>query len=143
MPSDLFLKTANVVHKAMLTASGGRIGWEAAKMPVVKLTTVGRKSGEKRTVMLTSPHRDGDTIAIVASKGGDPQHPAWFLNLQANPTVEVETKGQPRRTMTARVATADERALLWPTITKTYTMYADYQTKTEREIPVVLLAPAT
>lgn len=141
MPNDLVLKTMNTLHRGLLKVSGGRFGWEAGKMPVLELTTTGRKSGEPRTVMLTSPHQDGDTIVIVASKGGEPTHPAWYLNLQADPEVEVVWKGEPKKKMTARTATAAERADLWPIVTERYSNYAGYQKKTTREIPLVLLAP--
>ena len=94
MPSDLLLKSANAVHRAMIKISGGRLGWTGADMPVLELTTIGRKSGKPRTVMLTSPYQEGTTMAIVASRGGDDQHPAWFLNLRDNPDVEVTTKDQ-------------------------------------------------
>jgi deazaflavin-dependent oxidoreductase (nitroreductase family) len=141
MANDLFLKTGNVIHRALLKLTGGRVGWNVAKMPVLELTTKGRKSGQPRTVMLTSPYQKGDTLVIVASKGGDEHHPAWFLNLRDNPEVEVATKDRPKHKMSARVATADERAELWPLITEKYKNYADYQTKTEREIPLVLLSP--
>jgi deazaflavin-dependent oxidoreductase (nitroreductase family) len=143
MPNDLFLKTANTMHRALLKVSGGRMGWDAGKMPVLQLTTTGRKSGQARTVMLTTPHQDGDTIVIVASKGGDDQHPAWFLNLRDEPRVEVEMRDQAKHEMTARIATADERAELWPVITGKYENYAGYQTKTDREIPLVLLDPVS
>ena len=79
----------NAIHKTMLTLSFGKLGWKAGGMPVLKLTTVGRKSGEARTVMLTSPIQVGDTIVIVASKGGEDHHPAWYLNLLAKPEVQV------------------------------------------------------
>ena len=110
-------------------------------MPVLELTTTGRKSGQKRSVMLTSPIQEGDAIVVVASRGGDDVHPAWFLNLQADPDVEVSLKGAPAQTMTARVATADERARLWPQVAADFKNYADYQKKTDREIPLVLLTP--
>ncbi len=142
MPSNFVLKTANTIHRMVLKVSGGRLGWEAGKMPVVELTTVGRKSGKPRTVMLTSPHQDAGTIVIVASKGGDENHPAWFLNLRDHPEVHVATKDQPKHALTARIASADERARLWPLITEKYPRYAGYQTKTEREIPLVLLGRA-
>jgi deazaflavin-dependent oxidoreductase (nitroreductase family) len=141
MPNDLVLKTGNWIHRAILKVSGGRVGWAVSKMPVLEMTTVGRKSGEPRTVMLTSPYQKGDTIVVVASKGGDANHPAWFLNLRDHPEVEVTMKDQPKRTMTARIATPDERAEIWPVITKTHANYAGYQTKTDREIPLVLLEP--
>jgi deazaflavin-dependent oxidoreductase (nitroreductase family) len=142
MPSDFQLKTMNAIHRGVLKISGGRLGWRAGRMPVVELTTTGRKSGQPRTVMLTSPIQEGSTIVIVASRGGDDHHPAWFLNLRDHPDVQVSTGGQSKQTMHARVATADERAALWPRVTATYKGYANYQTKTDREIPLVLLEPA-
>jgi deazaflavin-dependent oxidoreductase (nitroreductase family) len=111
-------------------------------MPVVELTTTGRKTGQKRSVMLTSPLQEGDAIVVVASRGGDDTHPAWFLNLRDNPAVEVVYKGKPKQPMKARVATPEERARMWPTVTSKYKGYAGYQTKTTREIPLVLLEPA-
>lgn len=143
MPSDTVLKTMNTIHRTIMKLTMGKAGWSLAKMPVLELTTTGRTSGKQRTVMLTSPLTvDGATV-IVASKGGDPQHPAWFLNLQANPQVQVKLQGGPTTTMTARVATADERATLWPQVTAAYKGYANYQTKTVREIPLVLLETTT
>ena len=141
MPSDAILKAVNSAHRAALKLSGGRFGWKAGGMPVVELTTTGRKSGAARTVMLTSPVQDGDSIVVVASRGGDPHHPAWFLNLQAEPKVEVAFNGEAKRPMLARVATTDERAELWPRVVAKYKGYANYQTKTDREIPLVFLEP--
>lgn len=143
MPSDLMLKTMNTVHRSILKLSGGRLGWDAMSMPVLELTTIGRKSGQPRSVMLTSPLQDGDAIVVVASRGGDDQHPAWFRNLQANPDVEVALKGGPKQKMRARVAPPEERARLWPRVTADHKNYAGYQTKTSREIPLVLLEPTT
>lgn len=111
-------------------------------MPVLELTTTGRKSGQRRSVMLTSPIQEGDSIVVVASRGGDDVHPAWFLNLQADPDVEVSLKGAPKQAMKARAATADERARLWPQIAADFKNYAGYQEKTDREIPLVLLTPS-
>ena len=141
MPSDFALKAMNTAHRIVLKVSFGKVGWSASGMTVLELTTTGRKSGQPRSVMLTSPHQDGDTVVIVASRGGDDHHPAWFLNLQANPEVEVALAGAPKAPYTAHVATAEERAELWPTITSKHKNYAGYQTKTEREIPLVLLTP--
>ena len=140
MPSDVALKLMNGVHRAVLAVSFGHLGWHASGMPVLELTTKGRKSGQLRSVMLTSPWQDGDTYAIVASRGGDDQHPAWFLNLRDNPDVEVTLRGK-KQLMHAKVADAQERARLWPQITADHKNYAGYQTKTDREIPVVLLEP--
>ena len=141
MPSRFALKSMNAIHKTLLAVSFGRVGWNAGNMPVLKLTTVGRKSGVKREVMLTSPLQIGDTWVIVASKGGDDDHPARYLNLLAEPRVEVDIRGT-RSVRTARVATADERATMWPRITEAHANYAGYQSRTSREIPLVLLEPA-
>ena len=143
MPSDFALKAMNTVHRVMLKVSFGHLGWEGSGMPVLELTTIGRKSGEQRTTLLTSPVQDGSTIVVVASRGGDDRNPAWFLNLRDNPAVDVVFKGQPKVAMTARVATAEERAELWPRIVADHANYAGYQTRTDREIPVVLLEPVT
>ncbi len=140
MPSDFALKAMNTVHRGLIKLTGGRVGWQVA-MPVLELTTVGRKSGQPRSVLLTSPHQEGDTWVVVASRGGDDTHPAWFLNLRDNPDVEVSLKGGPKRPMRARVADTEERARLWPKITADFKNYAQYQTKTEREIPLVFLEP--
>src|SRR5437870_5180611 len=103
MPSDVVLKLMNALHRGVLKASGGRLGWEGSGMPVLELTTTGRKSGQPRSVMLTSPFQEGSTIVVVASRGGDDHHPAWFLNLRDDPNVEVKTKGEPKRRMVARI----------------------------------------
>ena len=142
MPSDLQLKTMNGIHRALLKISFGKIGWHASNMPVLELTTTGRKSGRPRSVMLTSPVQEGTTIVVVASRGGDDTHPAWFLNLRDNPDVEVAFKGAAKQRMRARVATSEERARLWPLVIADHENYAAYQTKTTREIPLVLLEPA-
>ena len=101
MPSDFALKTMNAVHRAVLKVSGGRLGWDAGDMPVLELTTIGRKSGEPRSVMLTSPLQEGSTTCGRASRGGDDTHPAWFLNLRDNPDVQVSLGGQPKLPMRA------------------------------------------
>ncbi|MFC9968606.1 MULTISPECIES: nitroreductase family deazaflavin-dependent oxidoreductase [Nocardia] len=141
MPSDLQLKIMNGVHRALLAVTGGRIGKTVMGMPSLELTTIGRKSGQPRSVMLTAPILEEDRIVVVASRGGDPTHPAWFLNLRDNPEVEVAVQNGPRTPMIARVATEAERADLWPQVVATYKGYGDYQTKTTREIPLVLLTP--
>jgi deazaflavin-dependent oxidoreductase (nitroreductase family) len=141
VPSDAVLKGMNAIHRVVLKASFGKLGWSGSGMPVLELTTTGRKSGQARSVMLTSPWQEGDTMAIVASRGGDDNHPAWYLNIHAHPEVQVKTQGGPARPMRARVATAEERARLWPIITRDHKNYGGYQEKTDREIPVVLLEP--
>jgi deazaflavin-dependent oxidoreductase (nitroreductase family) len=143
MPSDLALKAMNLGHRIILKVSFGKVGWNAGNMPVLELTTIGRKSGQPRAVMLTSPIQRGDEIVIVASRGGDDHHPAWFLNLRDQPEVEVAYAGAPKRPYLAQIATDEQRAELWPTITATYDGYAGYQRKTDRQIPLVLLTPRT
>ena len=143
MPSDAVLKSMNAIHRVMLKLSFGHLGWDVGSMPVLELTTIGRKSGQPRSVMLTSPLQEGSTIVIVASRGGDDHHPAWFLNLRDDPDVKVSLKGGPATPMRAHVADADERARLWPLVTAGHKNYAGYQTKTDREIPLVLLEPVS
>ncbi len=138
MPNDSALKVANFIHRGLLRISGGRLASTLAKMPVLELITTGRKSGRPRSVMLTAPIQDDDTLVLVASRGGDDHHPAWFLNLRDNPDVRVKMNGETRCT-TARIATAAQRAELWPRITDAHTGYGDYQDRTDREIPVVLV----
>jgi deazaflavin-dependent oxidoreductase (nitroreductase family) len=143
MPSDRFLKTMNAAHRLLVRVTGGRFGHEFGGMPVVELTTIGRRSGTPRPVMLTSPLMDGTAYVVVASRGGDDQNPAWLLNLRDEPQVQVAVKGGAPIAMRADIATAEERARLWPRITGRYPHYADYQKRTEREIPLVLLRPVT
>jgi deazaflavin-dependent oxidoreductase (nitroreductase family) len=140
VPSDLTLKTMNAIHRVVLALSFGHLGWQAGDMPVLELTTTGRKSGQRRSVMLTSPMQEGDTYVVVASRGGDDHHPAWYLNLRDNPDVEVTIRGTTRRAK-AHIATAEERAALWPRVIAGHKNYGDYQRKTDREIPLVLLEP--
>ncbi len=142
MPSDFALKAMNSVHRVLLTVSGGRIGRNLLGMPVLELVTTGRKSGQPRAVMLTAPVVEGDTIVIVASRGGDDTHPAWFLNLRDDPEVQVGLDGEDPVPYRAEIADAETRARLWPKITADHKNYAGYQDKTDREIPVVLLHPA-
>jgi len=139
MPSDFAVKTMNALHRGLLKVSRGKVGLRVANMPVLELTTIGRESGRLRSVMLASPIQEGTSLVVVASRGGDDRHPAWFLNLRDNPQVEVAYQGKPARPMRARVANAEERSRLWPLIVANHENYADYQAKTEREIPVVLL----
>ncbi|HVF32081.1 MAG TPA: nitroreductase/quinone reductase family protein [Acidimicrobiales bacterium] len=142
MPPDLFFTIMNAIHRGAVVLSGGRLGHEVMNMPVLELTTTGRRTGERRTVYLTSPVQEGDTIVVVASKGGDDRHPAWFHNLTADPAVEVAWMGGDTKPMRARVATPEERARLWSQVTARYGGYAQYQKRAARQIPLVLLEPA-
>jgi deazaflavin-dependent oxidoreductase (nitroreductase family) len=137
---DAFYKVGTGIHRAIFNASKGRIFGKTFGMPIVKLVTTGRRSGKKRSTMLAVPIVDSDRLVLVASFGGDDRHPAWYLNLQANPEVRTTTAGS-TRTMIARIATEEERAELWPQITSVFEGYARYQERTERPIPVVILEP--
>lgn len=142
MPSDRVFRIANKLHGALLHATGGRLGKRVSGMPILELTTTGRKSGRPHTVLLTTPMRRGVEFIVVAAKGGEDAHPAWFLNLRSHPEVTVAEVGGAPQPMRARVLAPAERAQLWPTIAATFTSYAAAQRKRpNREIPLVGLAP--
>ncbi|HMO10347.1 MAG TPA: nitroreductase/quinone reductase family protein [Actinotalea sp.] len=142
MPSRLTLAAMNAVHRALIVVTRGRVGWSVAGMPALELTTTGRRSGRPRTAMLTAPARLDGNLVIVASRGGDDAHPAWFVNLCAQPEVLVAV-GAPPTPMQARVLSSAERAALWPEVTAAYSGYAAYQRRTSREIPLVVLEPGS
>ena len=125
------------MHVRLYRLTGGRFVGRVGKAPILLLTTTGRRSGEPRTAPLLYL-RDGDQLAIVASFGGHPKHPVWYLNLSANPEVQIQV-GRERFAATASTANAEERKRLWPLFVEMYPGYAGYQRKTEREIPIVLL----
>jgi deazaflavin-dependent oxidoreductase (nitroreductase family) len=137
---DLGFRAMSRAHKALLIVSGGLIGWSLGSIPVVELHTIGRSSGRRRSTMLTAPvHGDGRYV-LVASKGGDARHPQWYLNLVANPDIELTVKGR-TMPMRARTASREEKAELWPAIVAAYRGYESYQRKTARDIPVVICEP--
>jgi F420H(2)-dependent quinone reductase len=117
--------------------SGGRVMGKMGAAPILLLTTTGRKSGRSRTTPLLYLKDDG-SLVLVASLGGAPKHPAWFLNLETDPGVTVQV-GSQRSSATARRASAEEKARLWPRLVAMYPQYADYQKRTTREIPVVIV----
>jgi len=137
---DLAFRLGTDIHRALFTLSKGRILGTALGMPVVTLVTTGRRSGKARSTMLTVPVIDGERLVLVASFGGDDRHPAWYRNLQANPAVRVTRAGSTRR-MVARTASSEEKARLSPQILAKAPLYAGYQEKTDRPIPVVILEP--
>ena len=138
--NDFGYRMLNRFHRGLLAVSGGRIGSTLGSMPVVELHTIGRSSGRRRSVVLTAPVHGDDRWVLVASKGGDPRHPSWYLNLVAQPDVELTVRGR-TLPMRAHTATAAERAELWPRIVGQYSGYAGYQRRTTREIPVVICEP--
>ena len=139
---DAQMRTMNLVHRLVLTASGGRLGSSIGSMPVYRVTTTGRKSGQPRTVLLTAPVVDGDRLIFVASKGGDDRDPDWYRNLMAEPSIQVAAAdGGETRAMVTRTASTDEKAELWPRIIDAYKGYQGYQQGTDRDIPVVIAEP--
>ena len=142
---DRLIKLMSKANTGLYRRTGGRVGGRFGGAPVCLLTTTGRRSGQPRTMPLLYLEGgpgpgDGDDVVVVASKGGFSQHPQWYLNLLADPEVTVEI-GRRRRAMTARVATDDEKAALWPRLVAMYRSYDDYQARTDRDIPVVILSP--
>jgi F420H(2)-dependent quinone reductase len=119
--------------------SGGERGGTMQGLPVVILTTKGAKSGKIRKTPLMRV-TDGNEYAVVASLGGAPKHPVWYYNVKSHPEVELQD-GPVKRDMVAREVTGEEKARWWETAVKAYPPYADYQKKTDREIPVFVLTP--
>ncbi|HMC38483.1 MAG TPA: nitroreductase family deazaflavin-dependent oxidoreductase [Acidimicrobiales bacterium] len=127
-------------HRVLLKATGGRFPRAVLGMEPVELHTTGRKSGLRRSTMLTAPVREGDRVVLVASKGGHSDHPDWYKNLSAHPDVEITVQGR-TIAVRARTATPEEKAELWPRIVAAYQGYAGYQRNTDRDIPVVICEP--
>jgi len=120
-------------------ATDGAEGGDLRGRPVIVLTTVGAKTGKLRKTALMRVEHDG-VYAVVASLGGAPKHPVWYFNIVAQPHVELQDRAV-KRDYLAREITADEKALWWERAVAAYPPYADYQAKTEREIPVLVLEP--
>jgi deazaflavin-dependent oxidoreductase (nitroreductase family) len=129
-------------HRTTLKLTGGRWPHTLIGMRTLELHTIGRKSGERRSTMLTAPICEPDRIVVIASKGGHDVHPAWYLNLVANPDVEITLHGEETTPWRARTATGVERAELWDRAVQANKGYAGYQRNTDaREIPVVVCEP--
>ena len=138
---DLFLKWMGRVHTFLYRRSGGEgLGGTFQKIPVALLTTTGRKSGQPRVSPLYFL-RDGDRVIVAASKVGAEKNPMWYLNLKADPKVSVQIKREVLD-LTARDASEEERAKYWPQLVKMYPSYEDYQSWTDRIIPLVVCEPA-
>jgi|SRR5580704_1489100 deazaflavin-dependent oxidoreductase (nitroreductase family) len=138
--ADTGFRAMSRTHRAVLHLSGGRLGASALGMPVVELHVTGRKTGRPRTAVLTAPIADSSRVVLVASKGGDDRDPEWYRNLLAQPDIELVIGGQ-RRPMRARPASAEEKAELWPRVVAANKGYAGYQSRTRRDIPLVICEP--
>lgn len=136
---DSSVRRWSKVHTLVYRATRGRLGRRLVGNDILLLTTRGHETGEEHTVPLLHL-RDGSVVVVIASYGGRPQHPTWYRNLVAEPHVEVQTKDT-RGNMVARTADAEERSRWWPRIVAAYDGYATYQSRTDREIPVVILEP--
>ncbi len=133
----LAMRAASTLHRAVYRASGGRLAGHLHGLPVLLLTTTGRRTGKRRTVPLFFVH-DGEDAVVVASNGGMDWPPAWWLNLQQHPGGEVEL-GRRRYGVTASKADPKRRARLWPLLAERYPGYVRYEARTSREIPLVVL----
>jgi deazaflavin-dependent oxidoreductase (nitroreductase family) len=134
------LEVRSRLHRAIFSATNGRLLHSWGGLPVVMLTTTGRRTGLARRTILVAPLQERAAIVVVASNGGSPVHPDWYLNLQRNSAVVVATRGG-RQHMSARTATPVEARRLWPEVTKRSPGYARYQQRTKRTIPLVILEP--
>ena len=131
------MKVLGGIHRWLYRVSSGKWGQTFFGSPILLLTTIGRRTGRPRTWPLTYLP-EGDRFIVIASNGGQPNHPAWYLNLRANPQVSVQL-GDRTRVMIAQTAEGDERTRLWSRVVEEYPAYAGYQQKTDRQIPVVVL----
>jgi F420H(2)-dependent quinone reductase len=138
-PARLAMKLGSGAHAGVYRATGGKLFGRMGKSPILLLNTVGRKSGRKRTSPLLYV-MDGEDFVIIASKGGAPTHPAWYLNLRADPEATVEVGDREVR-VRAEETDSEEKARLWQKMVEMYPTYDDYQQKTEREIPLLKLHP--
>jgi deazaflavin-dependent oxidoreductase (nitroreductase family) len=137
--SRLMIRTVTPINRFLFKLTNGNIGGRFGRVKILLLTTSGRKSGRLRTVPLQY-FRDGDNFVVVGSNGGDDRHPAWWLNLQADPKGEVQI-GSKKLPVEGRAATPEEKARIWPNVVAAYPGYDKYQARTPREIPLVLLRP--
>jgi len=139
MPGRTMMRMISGTHEFWYRLSGGMIGGSIWGRPILLLTTTGRKSGRRRTTPLVYLP-DGDNMVIIASNGGAPQHPEWWLNLRAEPKAEVQV-GRDVKAVVAEKADGEERDRLWREVVEMYRGYDEYQRSTKREIPVVVLRP--
>ncbi|MEV6280628.1 nitroreductase/quinone reductase family protein [Nocardia sp. NPDC051832] len=129
-------------HRTLLKLTGGRWPHKLGRMQALELHTIGRKTGQRRSTLLSSPILTAERIILIASLGGASHNPAWYLNLVAQPNVEITVRGE-TAPYVARTASTEEKAELWPEITRGFgNPYDGYQRSTPRDIPVVICEPA-
>lgn len=133
------LKLIARIHAMLMQISGGRVGNKMGGNHILLLHHIGAKSGKKYATPLAYVE-DGDSYAIIASAGGQANHPGWYHNLKANPNTTIEIMGQ-SQPVKAQVAPKAKRDKLWAEITAEFSQFSEYQKKTSREIPIVLLHP--
>jgi deazaflavin-dependent oxidoreductase (nitroreductase family) len=131
------LRWISATHEFWYRLTNGLFGGNIFGSPILLLTVTGRKSGKRFTTPLLYL-RDGDDIVVIASNNGSDRHPQWWLNLRAEPEATVQVMSQHHHVV-AREATGDERARLWAEITRRYPVYLQYERRTKRTIPVVVL----
>ena len=139
MPARAMMRMISGTHELWYRLSGGRIGGRLGHLPILLLTTTGRRSGRRLTTPLVYLP-DGENLVIIASNGGSDRHPEWWLNLRSQPDAEVQI-GPATRAVVARKAEGDERERLWRAVVELYHGYDEYRRMTSREIPVVVLTP--
>lgn len=127
-------------HVERYQETDGAVGHDWQGTTTLLLTTIGRKTGKRYTTPLIY-RKQGDVYTVIASKGGDDDPPQWYVNLQANPEVEVQVRGE-KFAARARTATPEEKPAMWKAMAETWPAYDDYQRKTDRVIPVVVLERA-
>ncbi len=134
-----FMKLMSATHMFWYRLTGGVIGGSVGGKPMLLLTTTGRRSGRRRTTPLQYLE-DGENVILIASNGGNPWHPAWWLNLEATAEAEVQVRSE-RRRVKGEKAEGEERERLWRLAVEMYSGYEGYQKRGNREIPVVVLRP--
>ncbi|MBP1817642.1 nitroreductase family deazaflavin-dependent oxidoreductase [Mycobacterium sp. OAE908] len=137
--ADSFIKWMSRGNTWIYKVTGGRLGGTVQKAPVALLTTIGRKTGQPRVAPLLYI-RDGDKVIVPASRGGSDKHPMWYLNLKANPKVQVQIKKDTFH-LTARDANEQERERYWQELAQVYPTIEDYKSWTDRVIPLVVCEP--
>ena len=138
-PPAAVFRLISAAHAFLYRLTSGKLGGRIGKGPILLLETIGRASGKRRMTPLLYV-ADGDRLVVIASKSGAPRHQDWWLNLERNPRAQVQV-GRRRMTVQAEEVTGPERERLWARLLEIYPSYQDYQRRTARQIPVIVLQP--